>query len=88
MIVDPKDLADQWKYSQPEAAREYQKQGENLEEVAARRIEAADRERVAYLDSVKKELEAQYSDPDKVEMEMKRARLDAWEMMNEDLKYL
>ena len=84
-----KDLADQWKYSQPEKVTELEQNGENLEDVAKNRLESAEANRQSILETMQARTREEYKDDlKKMEEELKRDEWIAMELMNEELKNL
>ena len=87
---EAKDLAEQWEWEDPEAAKAKAKEaGMTLEEIAEARIEAADENYDTILESMNKRTMEEFQG---TEAELKRALLTnemiAREMRNEELKYL
>ena len=87
---EAKDLAEQWRWEDPERAAEKEEEnGMSLEEIAEIRIQAADDAYASMLKVMQDHTREKYKDsPDLLDRELAADEMIARELRNEQLKYM
>lgn len=81
-------LMGQWRYAYPEDYERMEAEGVNMHDYAARRLISANKSMASTLKIMNDRLREEISDPEELAREMKWNELTAWEMKEEDLKYI
>ncbi len=87
---EAKDLAEQWRWEDPERAAEKEEENDmSLEEIAEIRIQAADDAYASILKTMQDRTREKYKDsPDLLERELETDEMIARDLRNEQLKYM
>lgn len=81
-------LMGQWKYAYPEDYERIEAEGVNMHDYARRRLISANQSMASTLQIMNDRLRETILDPEELAREMKWNEMTAWEMKEEDLKYI